>query len=423
MKVSVRLVPWIIFYTSLACPPSVVKAFVCPKAGQLPSRANIPKQARTTSHKLSMSILPHDFTLAVKQSSNLLEAYGALLRVYPLVTKSVTASLLAFVGDSIAQYSTALPKNRREEQSANLLYDWKRGLTFLFFGAVYTGVLQHFWFNYLNAHVNDWGQALHIWGPERASLPLDTVVSTKEWWRYFDVVTQFENPPSSAMLAAAKVAINQFLVIPTVYMPLFFLVTSNFDAQMATERAKTLYLKLLSRNYVYWLPMQFCQFFLLPSEWQIPFLSIASLVWTVILSSIGSSSSAQSDANSQLNTALPSELNESQLVDTVTSSGDITEFVSLEDVREALIPSSLNAVLDDEKVQSVATGLTLGLVSSAADEGALGGIVGSMVQGEIETGVAISAALVAGTFLLSTMQGSAEKNTNTDNIDVDTTEE
>ena len=285
----------------------------------LPRRAplenSIPLVARrkhssleSTTTRLNMSLLPHDLVLALQapsldgNSHDWLHVYGTLLQMYPLTTKAITAALLAYMGDAIAQYAAACPTpsphqaTSFSDSESQPSYDLARGLTFLLFGAMYTGAFQHVWFTYLSNHVADWGEAWHVWGPQRAALPVDLMVDSKDWWTYFDVASQLENPPSGAVLAAAKVAVNQFLIVPVVYIPLFFWVTGNFDVSRAIQRAQGgLYGRLLRRNYVYWLPVQFVQFFLLPGEWQIPFVSAASLVWTIILSSIGSASTSTID--------------------------------------------------------------------------------------------------------------------------------
>jgi hypothetical protein len=64
--------------------------------------------------------------------SNLLDFYAAQLRERPVLTKAFTAAVLGSLGDAIAQ-----------SRSKQDFYDSKRGLTFLLFGALYTGAFQH----------------------------------------------------------------------------------------------------------------------------------------------------------------------------------------------------------------------------------------------------------------------------------------
>lgn len=122
-------------------------------------------------------------------------------------------------------------------------------------------------------------------------------IEKDEWWQYFDLVSQIEvvmanlqDPPTQALLAAAKVAVNQFAVIPLVYMPLFFVISGalgGLDIPKSIARARSLYVPLLQRSYLFWVPLQFFTFLVLPVDYQIPFVCAASLCWTIILSSIG----------------------------------------------------------------------------------------------------------------------------------------
>ena len=66
---------------------------------------------------------------------------------------------------------------------------------------------------------------------------------------------------------------------------------------------------------------------------------------------------------------------------------------------------SVNSILKNEQVSSAAAGLTLGLLASAADDAALGGVVSTLIDGgDPGTGVAVSAAVGASVFLMGAMQ-------------------
>ena len=67
----------------------------------------------------------------------------------------------------------------------------------------------------------------------------------------------------------------------------------------ALERAKANFLPLMLRNLLFWIPVQFLQFGFIDEHLQIPFLSVAGLCWTFILSlAAGSARNYNNQANS-----------------------------------------------------------------------------------------------------------------------------
>jgi hypothetical protein len=160
----------------------------------------------------------------------------------------------------------------------------------------------------------------------------------------------------------------------------------------------------------------------LPQEWQIPFISSASLIWTIVLSSIGSSSQPQI-APSTIVTYEPvgDGLVDKDGIEFVTvvpveagAANDLTDEVLLQDVENALLPDKVSEVVgkvwNDGRVGAGAGGLAIGLLASAADDGAIGAAIGSLVGGdEVGVGVAVISAVSAGVGLLAASGGDKDE--------------
>jgi len=97
-----------------------------------------------------------------------------------------------------------------------------------------------------------------------------------------------DNLPSLHILAASEQTfISQFVIIPTIYYPVFFAVTGavqGLSVQETVDRAKDTFLPLMQRNLAFWVPVQFLAFAFVEENLQIPILIACGLVWTIILS-------------------------------------------------------------------------------------------------------------------------------------------
>lgn len=163
-------------------------------------------------------------------------SYSTSLLVAPLSTKAITAAAVAVAGDALAQSADA------SIQQYNVI----RGQGFALFGASYTGVFQH-----------------HLFG-------------------WLDALT-----PCGLRGAIECTAINQFLVIPLCYMPLFLLMSGMFAGrtiQQTLTDAHAKFWPLVKRNWSFWLPVQCALFALAPQHLLVPLMCLCSVAWNYILS-------------------------------------------------------------------------------------------------------------------------------------------
>ena len=223
----------------------------------------------------SIRLAPTVIALALApQAPALLEAYTQVLSAAPLETKTATAAALGFVGDAIAQRSSAPPGasvaafdrpwallrlyDRPKRADAEWL-DARRSLGHTAFCAAYTGAFQHALFPWIGEVCKGGAFSALLHGGGNLAL----------------------------LAAAERTLLNQLVFIPLLYYPSFFLITGaarglSFNASARNLRRDLA--PLLSRNLQFWLPIQFVQFAFLPVQWQVPYICLAGLVWNVILS-------------------------------------------------------------------------------------------------------------------------------------------
>mmetsp|Transcript_796 Transcript_796/g.1288 ORF Transcript_796/g.1288 Transcript_796/m.1288 type:complete len:314 (-) Transcript_796:87-1028(-) len=208
---------------------------------------------------------------AASQVFNPLQAYKDQLATHPLITKMATGGTLAVCGDAIAQ-----SKNDDE-------YDKRRALSFAGFDVVYRAV-QHFAFPAIVHQFH--GQ--YIASLLAASPALTHLVSNQLGGA----------DPQYYFGAMEQTLASQLGIVPFFYYPVFYTITAfvqGLDQEAAVQRAKDTFVPLMKRNLMFWIPVQFLQFGFIDESLQIPFLSVAGLAWTFIISSFAGNAKAVAD--------------------------------------------------------------------------------------------------------------------------------
>mmetsp|Transcript_36103 Transcript_36103/g.66177 ORF Transcript_36103/g.66177 Transcript_36103/m.66177 type:complete len:315 (+) Transcript_36103:127-1071(+) len=195
-------------------------------------------------------------------ASGIFEKYMSTLGSNPLPTKMLTGAALAAAGDAIAQ--------GRDDDD----YNAARGASFAAFDMTYRGA-QHYLFPIIVEFCR--GQYL---------LSIMAAVGAT---KLFD---------ASSLTAMERALANQLIIVPLMYYPVFFTFTGAMQGLTfieGLERAKENFIPLMKRNLLFWIPVQYVQFCYVPTDLQIPFLSVAGLGWTFILSAMAGSAKKYSN--------------------------------------------------------------------------------------------------------------------------------
>jgi len=193
---------------------------------------------------------------------NPISVYLDALVTYPLPTKMMTGATLAVAGDAIAQ----------ARQGPDHVYDKRRATSFAAFDMCYRA-LQHAAFPVIVAHCH--GQYM----ASAASL----------------LFSQYYLPLDFAA-ALERTLCSQLGIVPFLYYPVFYAVTTyaqELTFEQGIDRARQTFVPLMERNLLFWIPVQFIQFSLIPEDLQIPFVCVCGLFWTFVLSVMAGSVSTK----------------------------------------------------------------------------------------------------------------------------------
>ncbi|XP_029474867.1 pescadillo homolog isoform X2 [Rhinatrema bivittatum] len=162
----------------------------------------------------------------VSLPGQLLRQYLLLLKVYPILTKSVTSGILSALGNLLSQ---AIEKRRRNKDSSKNI-DVSAPLRFAIYGFFFTGPLSHFFYLYMEYLV----------------------------------------PPTASFAVVQKLLLDRLIFAPA-FLLLFFCVM-NFlegkDFSTLTERMKIGYWKALKMNWKVWTPFQFINVNYVPVQYE-----------------------------------------------------------------------------------------------------------------------------------------------------------
>lgn len=256
--------------------PATTTRLLAALAALLPTASGFgalaPGVAETFAHSVQSALPPllvHHSSLLLASSASaaaptppldldLIGLYRHSLSAHPLTTNVATGACLALLGDAVAQ--------SREPEGH--VYDSRRAASFVAFDSCYRAV-QFNIFPWIVEHcTGDFFGGLMRGAGSFGSALADRV--------------------DPYLLATLERSLsNQLVVVPLFYYPLFFALTGavqGLTIEGTVDRARTSFLPLMKRNLAFWIPVQFVQFGYVEESLQIPFLCVAGLAWTVILS-------------------------------------------------------------------------------------------------------------------------------------------
>lgn len=212
-------------------------------------------RAQTTTTSISTSTTLNASPVPIEE---MISWYRGSLDVHPIATSMVTGGILAFLGDFIAQKANA--------SSPDDKYDPTRAASLVSFDVVYRA-------------------------SQCALFP--EIVKLCDGRHLGSILPMADLSGDMHNLAVLEQTLaNQFVVIPFFYYPVFFTLTGfaqGLSAEASLERAQSTIVPLLKRNWLFWIPVQYFQFGYVEEQLQIPFLCVAGLAWTFILSATAGS--------------------------------------------------------------------------------------------------------------------------------------
>jgi protein Mpv17 len=191
------------------------------------------------------------------QSTSLWANYNRLLIEKPVLTKSITSGVIAFVAD-VACQKIMVTKKEGESGSREVDIDWKRTAKFVIINTVLVGPLLHFWY-----------------GTLVAKIPGTSVIST-----------------------VYRVACDQLIFAPFCIIPAFFSFAQILDGtpEQIPDKLRADWATTMVANFSLWVPAQLINFKLVPAPFQVLFANMVGLLWSVYLSDVTAKALPAGDA-------------------------------------------------------------------------------------------------------------------------------
>ncbi|XP_043924602.1 peroxisomal membrane protein 2 [Protopterus annectens] len=176
-------------------------------------------------------------------SQRLLIQYLMLLKAYPILTKSITSSVLSALGNILAQ----LLENRKKDPNSSTVFRLSGPARFAVFGLLFTGPVSHYFYLYLEQLVP-------------ATVPFSFV---------------------------KKLLVDRLLFAPA-FLLLFFLIMNILEGKNVNvflHKMKSSYWSALKMNWKVWTPLQFINLNYVPIQFRVLFANLVSLFWYAYLAS------------------------------------------------------------------------------------------------------------------------------------------
>mmetsp|Transcript_53189 Transcript_53189/g.122217 ORF Transcript_53189/g.122217 Transcript_53189/m.122217 type:complete len:187 (-) Transcript_53189:179-739(-) len=94
-------------------------------------------------------------------------------------------------------------------------------------------------------------------------------------------------PARTVSAALGKMSLDQFIHVPFVFMPIFYLTDACVQGEgisYARQKYENEIVETMTANWQLWLPAQFIGFRFVPPHVRVPYVACVSFVWTMILS-------------------------------------------------------------------------------------------------------------------------------------------